>query len=320
MKHINSLLDKLKDGIFSSTYQLQRIVILTGVALTLAVISFGGYYYYDRYYHPQPKTADVMLQQAEKALRDKPNDPNVRLNLAETYMVNKRFDEAITIADQVMKAYPDNQRAWFVTGVANALKGNPANAIDPLKKYVDANKDSDMPGLNKSLQAATYYLGDSYLRLGQPDKAIEPLELDVKWSQTDADAMYKLGVAYSGVKKYEEAVSMFQSATVFVPNFTEAYEGMASDFEALKDQNYANYAHGMVAYSKKDYKTALVLLLTAVQAKPDFAPVYEGLGLTYEAMGELKNAKSNYEVAIKLNPNSFTGSSGLKSVESLLKE
>jgi tetratricopeptide (TPR) repeat protein len=320
MEKITNLFNVLNKKLFSSTYQLQRIVILMGVALVLAVVSFGGYYYYDRYYTPQPKSADVMLSEAEKAVREKPDDPEVRLNLAETYMINNRFDDAIALAKQVMDAYPDNQRAWFVFGVANALDGKPADAVGPLQKYMDANVDSDMPGLNKSLQSAAYYLGDSYMHLNQPDKAVAPLEKVVEWSQTDADAMYKLGMAYLGVKKYEEAVSMFQSATIFVPNYTECYEGMAVSFESLKELDYADYARGMVAYSKKDYQTALPLLLKAAQTKTDFTPVYDGLGLTYEALGDLKNAKTSYEAAIKLSSNDFTATTGLQRVNVLLNK
>jgi cytochrome c-type biogenesis protein CcmH/NrfG len=149
MKQITTLLNELQEKLFSSTYQLQRIVVLVAIALVLAVVSFGSYYYYDRYYNPQPKSADVMLSEAEKAVQDKPDDPEVRLNLAETYMVNNRFDDAISQASSVMEAYPDNQRAWFVIGVAYALGGKPAEAVAPLEKFLAASKDVEMPGLIK---------------------------------------------------------------------------------------------------------------------------------------------------------------------------
>jgi tetratricopeptide (TPR) repeat protein len=220
----------------------------------------------------------------------------------------------------VMLAYPDNQRAWFVIGVANALGGKPADAITPLEKFLDANKDTEMPGLNKTLQSAAYYLGDSYLRLGQPDKAVLPLEKAVNWSETDADALYKLGMAYVGVKRNEEAIGMFQAATRFVPNYTECYEGMVVAFEALNAPDYADYARGMVAYSKKDYETALTLLQKSSQAIADFPPVHDGLGLTYESLGDLQNAKASYEAAVKLDPNDFAASTGLQRVEALLKK
>ena len=174
MKKLKNFIDAWGEKLFSNTYQLQRIIILLAILLAVAVVSFAGYYYYDRYYQPQPKIAEVTIAQAEQALREDPQNTEKRLNLAEVYMLNRRFDDAIARAVEVMTVEPDNQRAWLVLGVANALGGNPADAIDPLEKYLEANKDAEMPGLNKSLQSAAYYLGDSYLKLNQPDKAVPP--------------------------------------------------------------------------------------------------------------------------------------------------
>jgi tetratricopeptide (TPR) repeat protein len=316
----SSKFKKLFDDLTSDTRQLTRIVILAGVLLVLVVVSFGGYYYYDRYYSNQPTTSENIIAQAQQAVEKNPQDPEARLSLAEAYMVNRRFDDALGEANQVMATYPDNQHAWLVVGVANALKGNPKDAVEPLQKYFDANKDSDMPGLNKTLQSAAFYLGDSYLQLNQPEKAVPVLEKVVEWSQTDADAMVKLGTAYIAVQRFENAVTMFQAATRFVPNYTEAYQGMAIAFQALNDPDYVDYANGMVAYSKKDYKAALVLLLKASQAKPDFVPALEGLGLTYEALGDLQNAKASYTSALNLIPEDFTAKTGLQRVEAQLNK
>jgi tetratricopeptide (TPR) repeat protein len=320
MKTANSTLKTLNERLFSSTYQLQRIIILLGIILVVGIVSFGGYYYYDRYYSNQPTVKEQSIGQAEQAVRDDPQNADKRLALAETYMLNQRFDDALAQAQEVMNASPDNQHAWLVIGVANALKGNPQAALDPLQKYFDANKDADMPGLNKALQSAAYYLGDSYLKLNQPDKAIPVLEKDVEWSQTDADAMYKLGVAYIAIGRYADGVTVLQTATSFVPNYTEAYQAMATAFAAGNDADYLNYARGMVAYSQKQYSVALELLSKAAKGKPDFAPVFDGLGLTYEATGDLQNAKANYETAAKLVSDDFTASSGLQRVEALLNK
>lgn len=320
MEKIKNFIDTWGEKLFSNTYQVQRIVVLVGIVLALAVASFGGYYYYDRYYRPQPKVAEMGIAQAEQALRDAPENPDVRLNLAETYMANRRFDDALKQANEVMGAYPDNQRAWFLVGIINALKGSPSEAIDPLSKFLDANKNAEMPGLNKTLQSAAYYLGDSYLQLNEPDKAVPVLEKAVEWSQTDSDAMYKLGMAYIGMKQYKQAIPMFQQATLFVPNYKEAYDGMVVAYEALNESGYADYARGMSAFSKKDYATALPLLKKAADAEKDFQPVLDGLGLTYEATNDLQNAKASYEAALKLNPDDFTAKTGLQRVTALLNK
>jgi tetratricopeptide (TPR) repeat protein len=88
----------------------------------------------------------------------------------------------------------------------------------------------------------------------------------------------------------------------------------------LNEPDYADYARGMVSYSKKDYDAALPLLLKAAQALPDFPPAHDGLGLTYEALGDLQNAKASYEASVKLDPNDFTASTGLQRVDALLKK
>lgn len=308
-------------GMFSDTRQLTRITILAGILLVLVVVVFGGYYYYDRYYHkPQPEQAEVNLAEAEQAVRDDPQNVDMRMALAEVYMYNNRFADALVQANQVMMSQPNNERAWLVVGIASANLGKPADAIEPLTKFVDARKDQEMPGLDKSLQAAAYYLGDSYLQLGKPQEAIEPLKQAVEWSKTDADAMYKLGMAYSGVQDYPNAVDMFHYATTFVPDFQEAYDAMAAAYDAGGLPAYGDYARGMSAYSKKDYQAAIDLLLKSAEAQPDFSPTFAGLGLTYEAQSRLEEAKSAYEAALKLEPENFTASNGLQRVDILINK
>ncbi len=310
----------LNDRLFSTTYQVQRVVILVAILLVVGTLSFGGYYFYDRYHSSEVPVAEKTVAQAEQAVRDDPTSPDKRLALAETYLLYSRFEDAVKQALQVQKEYPDNVRVDFVLGISYANNGKPDQALEPLQTFIDSRKDEDMPGLDKQLQAASYYLGDSYLQLGQADKAISPLENAVNWSKTDADSMYKLGIAYSGVKDYEKAVNMFIAATTFVPDFTEAYDAMALAYDAMDNPDLANYARGMLAYSKKDYKSALDLLLKSVQAKPDFPPTFTGLGRTYEAMNDLPNAKASYEMALKLDPNNFTASNGVERVDAALKK
>lgn len=320
MKNNKNFFDKIADNLFSSTKQLQRIVILTGVILVLAIGSFAGYYYYDRFYQTQPKIVEKSIAQAEQALRDDQNNPDLRLNLAEMYMTSMMYDKAIEQIIYVMINYPDNQRAWFLSGVVNTLNKNYVDAIPPLEKYLEAHKDDPIPGLDKTMQSAAYYLGVSYLGLGQPDQAMAPLEKAVEWSKTDSDAMYQLGLAYLRVNKYKESVSMFQKAVLFVPNFTEAYQGMQAAFDAMGETDYSNYAEGMIAYSQKDYSRAVEYLQKAAIAKPEFTPIFDGLGLTYENMGDLKNAQISYEMAVKLSPSDFTATTGLDRVKALLNK
>jgi tetratricopeptide (TPR) repeat protein len=313
---------KLKD-LFNDTHQLTRIVILLGVLLVVAVVSFGSYYYYDRYYQPQPKSAQVNLELAEQAAASDPQNLDKRLALAETYMMNGRWNDAIVQAAEILAANPEEkylQRAWLVMGVSSHQLGNYNDAIDPLTQFVDARKDEEMPGVDKQLQAAAYYLGDSYLLLGKPQEAIAPLEKAVNWSQTDADSMYKLGLAYAGVEEYEKAADMFHAATTFVPDYLEAYVGLAAAYDGLNKPELALYARGMMAFSQKDYEQARDLLLESAQGEPNFAPTFAGLGRTHEGLKDLPNAKAAYEAALQIDGDNFTASNGLQRVEAMMEK
>lgn len=319
MKKFGSL-SKTINEFLSDTNQIKRIVIYMGIALVLASFSFGGYYYYDRYYTSQPKPADENLKQVEQAVRDNPQDPQARLALAEAYMLNFRFEDAITQAQKVKELFPENISTDYVIGISYANSGKCQEALEPLTVYVDALKDQDMPGLDRRLQAASYYLGDCYLQLNRPQDAVPPLENAVNWSRTDADSMYKLGLAYAGVNEHEKAVNMFHAATTFVPDYFEAYTAMASSYEALQSPARAGYARGMASYAQKDYDTALQLLLESAQADASFAPVFAGLGMTYEALNDLPNAKTSYETALQIDEYNFTASNGVQRVSALLNK
>ena len=310
----------LNDRLFSSAYQVQRIIILVTILIVAGSISFGTYYYFDRYVNTQEPVEEMTIAEAEQAVRDDPGSPDVRLGLAETYLLYSRFDDAVEQALQVQKEYPDEMRVYFVLGISYANNGNPEQALEPLQKFIDSRKDEEMPGLDKQLQAASYYLGESFMQLGQPDKAILPYENAVNWSQTDADAMYKLGTAYAGMKDYDKAVNMYIAATTFVPDYFEAYDAMAAAYDVLNEPDLANYARGMMAYSRKDYQGALDLLLKSAQARPDFPLTFAGIGRTYEALSDLPNAKTAYETALKLDPNNFAASIGIQRVEAGLKK
>ncbi len=317
---MKKFLKLLNDRFFSSAYQVQRVVILVAILIVAGLVSFGTYYYFDRYASTQQPVKEQSIADAEQAVRDDPGNPGVRLTLAETYMLYRRFDDAVEQALQVQKEYPDEMRVNLVLGVSYANNGHPDMALEPLQKFIDSRKDEEMPGLDKQLQAASYYLGESYMQLGQPDKAVAPYENAVNWSQTDADAMYKLGTAYAGIKDYEKAVNMYIAATTFVPDYLEAYDAMAAAYDILNQPDLAMYARGMMAYSKKDYQGALDLLLKSAQTKPDFPLTFAGIGRTYEALGDLPNAKIAYETALQLDPNNFTASIGIQRVEAGLKK
>ena len=292
--------------LFKDSHQLTRIVILTGIALVLVVVSFWGYYYYDRYVDRSGNVSPIQqsISDLEQAVRENPTDVDLRLSLAETYMANRHYENAIAQAEQVYRTDLENERALFVLGLSLASTARYEQAIEPLKKFAAIREKSEMANVDSALETALYFLGESYLQTGQGGEAISVLERALEINRTDADAMYKLGQAYAATGRHEEAIASYKNAIRFVPDFAEVYQGMVESYLTLNQPTHAAYARGMLAYSIKDYEGARVELEQVVITEPDYVPAYLGLGLTYEQLGDYQNALAYADLALQMDPNS----------------
>ncbi len=286
---------------------LKRLVKILAIAVGLVFLSFAGYYYWDRYIYlgdASPIERDIAV--LEEAVREDPQDPDRRVALAEYYLGKGLYADAIEQAAQVLQVYPEHERALLVLGIACVRAEQYQEAIEPLEAFVNLRKDGQMAKTDMSLEAAYYFLGHSYLALGQPEEAIPPLQAAIEIERTDADALYKLGEALRQIEEYEQALGYLERAVRLVPDFAEAYEAMIALYEATDRPDHARFARGMQAYAVGDYVTALEYLQPATAALTDFAPAYVGLAMTYERLGDLTAAMQAAEKALALAPDDFS--------------
>jgi tetratricopeptide (TPR) repeat protein len=295
---------------------LDRLVRMTFIALILVVVGFGAYYYWDRYIHlgdesPVEKGAAYL----EEQVRENPNDPAVRIALAHFYLQSGAYERSIEQANQILSAMPEDQNGLFFLGMSYAYLKQPEEAIEPLSKFVIIREQGEMAGLDSELQRALYFLGDSYFKTGRPDEAVASLTRALEINRTDADAMYVLGQVYASLGKHAQALEQYQNAVRFVPDFTEAYQGMLESYSALDHSSYVAYAKGMEALTMDDLETALTYLESAADGLSDFAPAYLGLGLTYEKLGNAQQATMNLQRALELDPDNYMASHALGRIQ-----
>nr|WP_044291103.1 tetratricopeptide repeat protein [Rivularia sp. PCC 7116] len=136
-------------------------------------------------------------------------------------------------------------------------------------------------------------LGALYIDLGKITESIQLLSKGVSVESENSDILYELyyhlGIAYSRLKNYQQAIAHYQAATklpIYPILKLGAYNNLGS---LLKEKGDLNGA-------KKAYETTLKI-------DPSFISGYYNLGMTYKAMGLFKDAIAAYVKAIDLNPN-----------------
>ncbi len=285
---------------------LSRLVIWMVIAAVLFAVIFGIYYYVDRYVRFGDRSpVEMELEHLKQVAIDNPGDLGARLAIAQLYNENGDYSKAIQYAEPVLNAHPDDPASLFLLGIAYGETGQVGTAVESLERLVEIRRESPMAQVDRLLQASLYYLGANYLKLNQVDKALGVLEEALAIDGTDADALYQLGVAYSQKGEYERSIEAYQEAVRFVPDFTEAYQGMAKAYDALGLSAKALYAQGMTSFSEQEYRQAQEYLERAAQDLPDFVPVYLGLALAYEQQGDFQYAWKNVERVLELDPDNF---------------
>ena len=298
---------------------VNRAIIVTVLLLLIVGLLFGVYYYSDRYIHAGTVSPiEIELSRLEKLVRENPNDPAARISLVQYYYANSNFKEARDQAEQVLRVYPDYESALYLSGITNLQMGDAQSAVAPLVHFVDIRHKKPVSHTDRYLETALYYLGVTYIQLGDSGHAIIALNELLELNRMDADALYQLGIAYAMNEQHEIAIEQFSNAVRFVPNFTEVYKELIASYSALGKNDLVNYASGMLAFSNQDYKTARTRLEAAAAILKNFNPVYLGLGLTYEQLGDFEAARVNLNRAIQIYPDDYAAGRALGRIQTII--
>jgi len=299
---------------------LARALMVTGGLLVVVSLAFGGYYYWDRF-RPRGGASPVerAIQAAEQAVRENPSDPDLRLTLATLYYEHRLYDRAFEETTEILRAFPENEGALLLAGMAAVRLERPEEAISLLERFIALRKDRPEANADLQLELAYYQVGAGYVELGQSQEAVEPLKAALEISPTDADALYQLGLAYHHLGQDESAVEAFRKAVRLVPGFTEAYRGMAECYRNLDQPAWLLYADGMVAFGEQHYASAREQLEAAAQRLPDEAAVWLGLGLVEEQMGDLQASRQALERARTLSPHDLAVQQAYGRVQAALR-
>ncbi len=168
---------------------------------------------------------------------------------------------------------------------------------------------------------ARWYYGraDSWLRVGEADKAWAEIEKMLDLTDTSPYMPYRLGQAFAKLDMPERAMRLFHAAVMPGSQEQDARyhlaaamvengmieEGMAEYREALRlnpDDARAHNNLGLLLQERGETKAALHHFQEAVRVAPDFALAHSNLGHLFGELGYCDDAIHHFEQAVTSEP------------------
>ena len=188
--------------------------------------------------------------------------------------------------------YDDGQRQF---NIETTSKGAVADDEHYITEFNPPNNPRTlyMKNLTKKQTLGCFFnnLGNSYMEVGDTDKAFEVLLRAIQINPLLSEANMNLGNVYLKKKMPLQAVEQYEKALTIIGNDAKAMNNLASAYMQLGD------------YPKAEsyYRTALSL-------DPEYVDVYRNLANAMQMQGRYEDAISQLKAAVVLNPddvNSF---------------
>jgi predicted Zn-dependent protease len=203
---------------------------------------------------------------------------------AKQLMAEGRFEEAIPMYRQLVRAVPGNTGLILNLGLAQFMAGHPADAVPQFEAVLKSDPAS-IPALSS--------LGTARLQLNQPQAAIPPLQKLVKLQPDNRDVRGMLAGALMGVKRFSDAAAEYRKLTTADAADAKAWYGLGKAYEELATRSFdrlektapeSAYVLELVAdsqLSRGQYRSAFFFYKQASEKKSDLAGLHAGMAEVY---------------------------------------
>lgn len=259
------------------------------------------------YKNNQKKKASALFTELGNEAKE---NPRLVMAAVDTFISGKRYQDAVIVFSQMIKADPDNANLNFFTGMAYEAIEDKKTAI---KYYLKVTPDH--PQYKKTLLSTAFLYRD----LGQPRQAIEILEKQYKQDPRDIDIISFLASFYEDQAQNDKAMAIIKDGLEKAPdNTTLLFRlGTLQDKAGLKDQsiqtmttliqidsdnasalNYLGYTYADMGINLDQ---ALDLVSRALEQKPEDGYITDSLGWVYFQMQDYEKAVYYLERAAQLS-------------------
>ena len=260
----------------------------------------------------------ISLKQQEAAIADAKRAVGLDSTKAEYYItiVDALFSlnktrNAKDILERIEKKFPTNTEALLKLSELFYLVKQYQKAIDYTNKALK---------IDENLAKAYYLKGSIYRESGDTAKALSSLETATEQDNKYEDAFFDIGVIYAA-RKLPIALDYYNTALKLNPkneNIKFARAKLLQDLgkvdEAISEYQYilqqnknredCLYNIGAIYLEiKKDNKKALEYFTQAIAINSNYTQAYFARGFTYAKLKDKQNAKADYIMCLKLEPN-----------------
>jgi len=236
------------------------------------------------------------------------------------------FPRAREAMQLLLKGVPDNVSVLQFAGAIEGQSGSLVMAQNYFSRALQLNPD---------LPLARRNLAQAYLRMGQPEKALEALAPMTGSNASSPDALALAGEAQLQLGDLKAAEQSFLRAATLAPDNLRVRTALAlsslargdettafAELEVLsaKDkESFVDMALISVRLKRREYDLALRLAQNMAQKQPDSASVAHVVGRVQFARRDYPAARRAYEEALKLDPKLFAATISLSALDLIEK-
>lgn len=230
------------------------------------------------------KEFDKAGEYYERALNLQPDFEPLYYDLAATFLMRERADDALRILEKARARFKIGFLMEFYSGISHAAKGDFEKAVNSYTSAEVVARNSDSSRLNHLFY---FQLGSAQERLGRHEDAIRSLRLSINLNPDFPDALNYLGYMWAERgENLEEALGMIRKAVEKEPESAAYLDSLAWVLHKL----------GRSAEALPWMEKAVQLAHT-----PD-ATLFDHLGDIHAALGNLLAAREAWEKSLGLAP------------------
>ncbi len=263
------------------------------------------------------------LSDINKALQIDNSKSDFFITLSDIYLKMGEAGKCNNALNKALNLEPENIKALLKSGELNFLVKNYKKTFELLNKAIMLDKYNPL---------AYFIKGYTYLEMSDTARAIENFQIAVDQKQDYYDAYIQLGVLYLA-KNDIRAVGYYENALSVFPESIEALYGIAMYYQNNNEYQKAldNYTGIMkidpentLAYYNSGYiylvyldefEKAIKYFSDAIDISPKYSDAYYNRGYCYELIGDIANARNDYNKTLEIVINHKKSIEGLNRID-----